>query len=166
MPTVSKINTLHKIILISFLSLFVTFSNAQSVEEVPQSYIELIDWLTENSNAYSGLLNERQTWVVSYDGYMITDEYYWDNRLKVRVQFDIRDIAKATNEIRFYHSVALYPESGNTTDIQVTRFEEGVPNQLEGDYYNLMIDPAIKKEAHKKMVKALEIAKATSLTTN
>lgn len=118
-----------------------------------------MDWLTENSNAYSGILNDRQTWVVSYNDYQITDEYYWDNELRVRIQFDIRDINQAKNEIRFYHSVALYPEPGNTTDIQVTRFEDGVPEQIEGDYYNLMMDPAIKKEAHKKMLEVLEILK-------
>lgn len=118
-----------------------------------------MDWLTENSNAYSGILNDRQTWLVTYDGFQVTDEYYWDNQLKVRIQFDIRDIQQAKNEIRFYHSVALYPQSGNTTDIQVIRFEDGVPEEIEGDYYNMMIDPTIKKEAHKKMLEVLELAK-------
>ena len=102
-------------------------------------------------------MNDRQTWVVTYDGYQVTDEYYWDNQLRVRVQFDIRKIEKATNEIRFFHSIALYPQEGNTTDIQVTRFEDGVPEELEGDYYNLMIDPEIKKEAYRKLLEVLEI---------
>ncbi len=155
-----------RIILVSLLSISSIFSQAQSTEEIPESYTVLMDWLTENSNAYSGILNDRQTWVVSYDGYQITDEYYWDNQLKVRIQFDIRDISKATNEVRFYHSVALYPDPGNLEDISVTRFDDGVPEQLEGDYYNLMIDPSIKKEAHKKVLEVLEIAKPPEAITN
>lgn len=153
-----------RIILISLFTFFSLVSHAQSQEDIPDSYTILMDWLTENSNAYSGILNDRQTWVVSYDGFQITDEYYWDNQLKVRVQFDIRDIAKASNEIRFYHSVALYPKTGNTDDINVIRFEEGVPEQLDGDYYNLMIDPAIKKETHKKVLEVLKIVQSTKDT--
>jgi len=147
---------LNRILLISLLSIFAIVCSAQVDKQIPESYTNAMDWLTENSNAYSGILNEKQTWVVSYDGFEVTDEYYWNNELRVRVQYDIRNIDKATNETRFQNSVALYPKPGNTTDISVTRFDDGVPQSIEGDYYNLMIDPAIKTKAHQKMLEVLE----------
>lgn len=129
-----------------------------STDKSPSSeYLELIEWLTKQSNDYSGILNDRQTWIVSHDGYQIKEEYYWDNQLTVVIEFDIRNIEKANSELRFYHSIVLYPKDGDPGHFQVTRYDDGLPSKVEAEYYNLMIDPTIKKEVYKKMLKAIEV---------
>lgn len=124
-----------------------------------KEYLELMEWITLQSNSYSGILNERQTWIVSYDEFQIKEEYYWDNQLTVVIEFDIRNIEKVRSELRFFHSISLYPKDGDPNHFQVTRYDDGIGNQVEAEYYNLLIDPTIKKEVYQKMQQALELCK-------
>ncbi len=135
----------------------------QTAENPPaKEYLNLMEWLTLQSNSYSGILNERQTWIVSYDEFQIKEEYYWDNQLTVVIEFDIRNIEKVRSELRFFHSISLYPKEGDATHFKVTRYDEGIGTEVEAEYYNLLIDPTIKKEVYQKMQKALDLCKDKS----
>lgn len=152
---------------VTILAFFLTgisisaFTKPTTTTTPSKEYLETMEWLVLQSNNYSGVLNERQTWVVSFNDYIIKEEYYWDGELTVVIEFDIRKIDKAQNELRFFNSICLYPSQEDESPFDVTRIEEGMPNKIEAEYYNLMIDPTQKKEVLEKVRTVLRLSQET-----
>ena len=128
-------------------------------EAIVKEYQAAMDWLIKQSNDYSGVLNPRQTWSISYEGYQVKEEYFWDGETTIITEFDIRNISKAKIEERFTNSVALYPKEGKTEFFKVQRFEEGESQEIESEYYNWMVFPKMKGEALERLETVLELVK-------
>ncbi len=156
--------------LFSFLCLCLLLSTACASTTTPSetpitetvvgdTYEELMDWLILQSNDYSGVLNPRQTWILSYDGYEVKEEYFWDGEPEITIIFDIRNIEKAKIEQRFTNSIALYPKEGKTEYFDIKRLEDGEIKDIEGEYYNWMVEPNMKEMVLERMEKVMLLVK-------
>ena len=134
-------------------------STTSSSQVNEKDYNSLMDWLVMQSNDYSGVLNPRQTWILSYEGYQVKEEYFWDGEPEITIEFDIRNIAKAQIEKRFENSIALYPKDGNNEHLKVERIEDGEVKTIESEYYNWMVQPELKAEVLERMERLLEIVR-------
>jgi len=144
------------------LAVFVVFFLlcVQSAFSQSADYEELMDEITQMSNDYSGVLNSRQTWEVSYEGCELTDRYFFDDELTLMVKINLADMDTVRVEERFDNSIALYPKDENTDYLDVTRYENGrIEKIVDGIYYNLMLVPDLRREARHKMQQAIELCK-------
>ena len=132
-------------------------TDTPTTEAIDKNYEEAMDWLIKQSNEYSGVLNPRQTWILSYDGYLVKEEYFWDGEPTLTAEFDIRNISKAKVEERFTNSIALYPKDGKSEHFKVIRTEEGEREEVESEYFNWMVFPEMKKETLERMNTVLEL---------
>jgi len=136
-------------ILFSFLFFIIItqISFAQS-----NDYERLMDEIVQMSNDYSGLLNPRQTWEVSYEACQVTDQYFFDNELTLSVKIDLTNMEMVKVEERFSNSIALYPKDDNVEYIEATRYENGKAKKItDGVYYNLMVMPNMREKAQEMM---------------
>lgn len=129
-----------------------TFAFTQSADDEV-----LMNELCQLSNDYSGVLNSRQTWRVSYEACHITDEYYFDDELTLVVKINLANMDTVRVEERFTNSIAVYPEDNNPEYIDATRYENGTSKKItDGIYYNLMLTPDLKEKARTMMQQAIE----------
>lgn len=137
------------------ISLTSTTIKAQTAE-----YRSLMDKICQHSNDYSGVYNSRQTWTVSYEGCILTDRYYFNDELTVKIELDLANMEKADVEKRFYHAIVVYPTNRNPEYLDVTRYEDGNAEKItDGIYYNLMIPADDKWEIKKMMNRAIEMCR-------
>ena len=142
-------------LLILSISLTTGEMKAQTTE-----YQNLMDKICQYSNDYSGVYNSRQTWTVSYEGCTLTDRYYFDDELTVKIELDLANMEKADVEKRFYHAIVVYPTDQNPEYLDVTRYEDGKAEKItDGIYYNLMVPADDKWEMKKMMEQAIEMCK-------
>lgn len=126
----------------------------------PGNVETLMDELCQLSNDYSGVLNPRQTWRVSYEGCQIRDEYYFDDELTLVVKINLANMDTVRVEERFVNSIAVYPKDDNARYIDAIRYEKGVAQKItDGVYYNLMLVPDLKGKARAMMQQAIEKCK-------
>jgi len=141
-------------ILFSFLfSIIITqLSHAQS-----NDYEQLMDEITQLPNDYSGILNSRQTWEVSYEGCQVTDQYFFDDELTLIVKIDLANMETVKVEERFSNSIVLYPKEDNADYIEATRYENGRAEKItDGVYYNLMVMPDMREKVQEMMEQAID----------
>jgi len=141
-------------ILFSFLFsiIIAQFTFAQS-----NDYEQLMSEITQLSNDYSGVLNPRQTWEVSYEGCEVTDQYFFDNELTLIVKIDLANMDTVKVEKRFSNSIALYPKENNADYIEATRYENGRAEKItDGVYYNLSVMPDMREKAKEMMQQAVD----------
>lgn len=144
------------------LALFVFFSlhSLQSVFSQSIDYEDIMSEVTQMSNDYSGVLNTRQTWQVSYEECKLTDQYYFDNELTLVIKIDLANMDTVKVEERFTNSIALYPKDENADYLDVIRYENGRAKKIvDGVYYNLMVVPDLREKARRKMEQAIEFCK-------
>jgi len=142
------------------LALFIFFSlfSLESVFSQSIDYEKVMNEITQMSNDYSGVLNTRQTWQVSYEGCELTDRYYFDNELTLVVNIDLANMDMVKVEERFINSIALYPKDENVDYLDVIRYENGRAEKIvDGVYYNLMVVPDLREKARRKMQQAIEL---------
>jgi len=129
------------------------FTFAQS-----NGYEQLMDEITQISNDYSGVLNSRQTWEVSYEGCQVTDQYFFDDELTLIVKIDLANMETVKVEERFSNSIALYPKDDNAEYIEAIRYENGRAEKIvDGVYYNLMVMSDMREKAKEMMEQAVLI---------
>ncbi len=134
-----------------FLLLTISLT-AGTIKAQTTEYQNLMDKICQHSNDYSGMYNSRQTWTVSYEACTLTDRYYFDGELTVKIELDLANMEKAGVEKRFYHAIVVYPTNRNPEYLNVTRYEDGEAKKItDGIYYNLMV-PADDKWNVKKMM--------------
>lgn len=132
----------------------------QSAFSQSSDYEKLMSEITQMSNDYSGVLNSRQTWEVSYDKCELTDRYYFDNELTLVVKIDLANMDTVKVEERFMNSIALYPKDENADYLDVIRYENGRAEKIiDGVYYNLMVVPDLREKARRKMQQAIKFCK-------
>jgi len=120
-------------------------------------YETLMNELCQISNDYSGVLNTRQTWQVSYEGCEMTDKYYFDKELTLVVKTNLANIDTVKVEARFTNSIALYPKDDNSEYIEAIRYENNKAEKIvDGVYYNLMLVPEMREKAQEMMQDAIE----------
>lgn len=144
--------------LVAFVFLFLFYTSNASSQSI--DYEELMSEITQMSNDYSGVLNSRQTWEVSYDKCELTDRYYFDNELTLVVKIDLANMDTVKVEERFMNSIALYPKDKNADYLDVIRYENGRAEKIiDGVYYNLMVVPDLREKARRKMQQAIKFCK-------
>jgi len=144
------------------LAAFAVFSlfYLQSAFSQSVDYEEIMSEITQMSNDYSGVLNSRQTWEVSYEKCKLTDRYYFDDELTLVVKIDLANMDTVKVEERFINSIALYPKDENADYLDVIRYENGRAEKIiDGVYYNLMVVSDLREEARYKMQQAIELCK-------
>ena len=128
------------------------FTFAQNAE-----YERLMDEIIQISNDYSGILNTRQTWEVSYEDCKVTDQYFFDDELTLIVKIDLANMETVKVEERFSNSIALYPKEDNADYIEATRYENGrAEKTVDGVYYNLMVMPDMREKVREMMNQAID----------
>jgi len=128
------------------------FTFAQNAE-----YERLMDEIIQISNDYSGVLNTRQTWEVSYEGCKVTDQYFFDDELTLIVKIDLANMETVKVEERFSNSIALYPKEDNAEYIEAMRYENGKAEKItDGVYYNLMVMPDMREKVQEMMMQAID----------
>ncbi len=141
-------------ILFSFLFSVIT---AQIAFTQSNDYERLMNEITQISNDYSGVLNSRQTWEVSYEGCEVTDQYFFDDELTLVVKIDLADMETAKVEERFSNSIALYPKEDNADYIEAMRYENGRAEKIiDGVYYNLMVMSDMREKVREMMEQAID----------
>jgi len=144
--------------LLVFVALFLLC--VQSAFSQSSDYEKLMSEITQMSNDYSGVLNTRQTWAVSYEKCELTDQYYFDNELTLVVKIDLQNMDTVKVEERFMNSIALYPKDENADYLDVIRYENGRAKKIvDGVYYNLMVVPDLREKARRKMQQVIEFCK-------
>ena len=129
---------------------------AQFIFAQNTEYERLMDEITQISNDYSGVLNQRQTWEVSYEGCEVTDQYFFDDELTLVVKIDLANMDTVKVEERFSNSIALYPKDDNADYLEVMRYENGRAEKItDGVYYNLMVMPDMREKVRKMMMQAI-----------
>jgi len=119
-------------------------------------YEQIMNEITQISNDYSGVLNTRQTWQVSYEGCTVTDQYFFDDELTLTVKIDLKNMDTAKVEERFTNSIAIYPKDKNAEYIEAMRYENGRAEKItDGVYYNLMLMPDMREKASEMMQQAI-----------
>lgn len=140
-------------ILFSFLFFLII---AQFIFAQSNDYEQLMNEITQISNDYSGVLNTRQTWEVSYEGCEVTDQYFFDDELTLTVKIDLKNMETVKMEGRFTNSIALYPKDKNVEYIEATRYENGKAEKItDGVYYNLMVMPDMREKVRAMMMQAI-----------
>ncbi len=135
-----------------FFIIMAQFTFAQS-----NDYEQLMNEITQISNDYSGVLNPRQTWEVSYEGCAVTDQYFFDNELTLSVKIDLANMETVKVEERFSNSIALYPKEDNADYIKATRYENGRAEKIvDGVYYNLMVMPDMREKVQEMIEQAID----------
>ncbi len=120
-------------------------------------YEQLMNEITQISNDYSGVLNPRQTWKVSYESCEVSDQYFFDNELTLIVKIDLANMETVKVEERFSNSIALYPKEDNADYIEATRYENGRAEKItDGVYYNLMVMPDMREKVREMMEQAID----------
>ncbi len=146
---------IRTIVISLLLMMTLTFVFAQSTDNEV-----LMNELCQLSNDYSGVLNPRQTWRMSYENCHITDQYYFDDELTLVVKINLASMDTVRVEKRFMNSIAVYPKGNNPEYIDATRYENGTSKKItDGVYYNLMIVPDLKEKARAMMQQAIEKCK-------
>ena len=128
------------------------FTFAQNAE-----YERLMGEIIQISNDYSGVLNTRQTWEVSYEDCTVTDQYFFDDELTLIVKIDLTNMETVKVEERFSNSIALYPKEDNAEYIEAMRYENGKAEKItDGVYYNLMVMPDMREKVQEMMNQAID----------
>jgi len=142
-----------KILFLFFCSIItaqISFAQSNDYELIMGEIIQI-------SNDYSGVLNTRQTWEVSYEGCTVTDQYFFDDELTLIVKIDLKNMETVKVEERFSNSIALYPKEDNADYIEATRYENGrVEKTVDGVYYNLMVMPDMREKVREMMMQAID----------
>ena len=145
-------NFTNKILVLFFCSTI----TAQITFAQSNDYEQLMNEITQISNDYSGILNSRQTWEVSYEGCEVTDQYFFDDELILILKINLANIETVKVEERFSNSIALYPKENNADYIEAIRYENGQAEKItDGVYYNLMVMPDMREKVQEMMQQAI-----------
>mgnify|MGYP000023110759 FL=1 len=143
-----------KILFLFFCSIItaqISFAQSNDYELIMGEIIQI-------SNDYSGVLNTRQTWEVSYEGCTVTDQYFFDDELTLIVKIDLKNMDAVKVEERFANSISIYPKDKSADYIEATRYENGQAEKItDGVYYNLMLMPDMREKVREMMEQAILI---------